>query len=177
MTQNREPPAFQEYAATMLARMEFRIMSLLGRGLLYTLRLECWHNGKASAKPDTLARLYGATREEIDAALQELQPFFTSDGEWLRCPELDDYRRHLEERRERQSQGGRKGAELTNATRKPAPSRHRLAATPSGESRGRRGSLVKPSPVQHSKDQTNTASNEEESFEEWVAGYDKASLG
>jgi hypothetical protein len=175
MTQNREPPAFQEYAATMLARIEFRIMSLAGRGLLYTLRLECWHNGKASANPDVLARLYGSTREQMDAALREVQPFFASDGDWMRCPELDNYRRHLEERHERQSQGGRKGAELTNAVRKPAPKAHRLAATPSGESRGRRGSLVKPSPVQSSKDQINTASKEGQSLDEWVAEHDAAS--
>ena len=44
MAQNREPPAFQEYAAAMMAKTDYRLMSLAGRGLLYTMRLECWVN-------------------------------------------------------------------------------------------------------------------------------------
>ena len=39
MSQNRDAPAYQEYAANLLARREFRAMSLPERGLLYTLRL------------------------------------------------------------------------------------------------------------------------------------------
>ncbi|MDD2775937.1 MAG: hypothetical protein PHU06_08275 [Gallionella sp.] len=38
MTQNREPPAYQEYAATMLANKNFRLMSLEERGLFFTMR-------------------------------------------------------------------------------------------------------------------------------------------
>lgn len=39
------PPAYQEYAADMLSNRHFRMMTLQQRGLLYTLRLECWVNG------------------------------------------------------------------------------------------------------------------------------------
>lgn len=34
MAQNREAPAFQEYAASLMARTDYREMSLEGRGLL-----------------------------------------------------------------------------------------------------------------------------------------------
>ena len=42
--QNRKPPAYQEYAATILAQLPFRAMNLQDRGLLFTMRLECWVN-------------------------------------------------------------------------------------------------------------------------------------
>lgn len=44
MSQNRDAPAYQEYAATILAQLSFRTMTLQERGLLYTMRLECWVN-------------------------------------------------------------------------------------------------------------------------------------
>jgi hypothetical protein len=188
MTQNREPPAFQEYAAPMLARFEFRTLSWPARGLLYTLRLECWVNGRLPAKPAVLAGALGFPLEQFEAALAEVKPFFRIDGEWLYCPELADYRAHLDERRQRQSQGGRKGAEITNGT---SPSVHKRAstATPPGsppgvprgarrvladQSRASRGSLVKQSPVQSSKDQFNTSSEEGSELDEWVREYDSA---
>ena len=55
MAQHRDPPAYQEYAASMMARTEYRVLSLEGRGLLYTLRNECWVNGQLPADPATLA--------------------------------------------------------------------------------------------------------------------------
>ena len=50
MAQNREPPAFQEYTASVVAKTEYRVMSLESRGLHYTMRLdlECWVNREAA---------------------------------------------------------------------------------------------------------------------------------
>lgn len=62
MAQHRDPPAYQEYAASMMARTEYRVLSLEGRGLLYTLRNECWVNGQLPADPATLARVLGCIR-------------------------------------------------------------------------------------------------------------------
>ena len=57
----REPktPAYQEYASTMLADISFRSMNLEERGLLYTLRLECWANGSLPSDITTLSIVLG----------------------------------------------------------------------------------------------------------------------
>jgi hypothetical protein len=45
MAQHREAPAFQEYPASIMARIEYRAMTLEGRGLFITLRYECGLTG------------------------------------------------------------------------------------------------------------------------------------
>lgn len=168
MAQNRDAPAFQEYAASMMARIDYRVLSLEARGLLYSLRLECWVNGEMPADPATLARALGYPQDEVARALEGLRPFFETRGACLRCPELDDYRAHLDERRQKQSAGGRKGAEKTNEARQGPP-----PATPSATPRDGRGSLVKPSPVKHSPAQQNPSSLDEGAVDaEWVKDYD-----
>lgn len=169
MAQHREAPAFQEYAASMMARTDYRVLGLVERGLLYTLRLECWVNGQVPSDPATLARVLGFPVDEVAPALQGLRPFFVEYGGALRCPELDDYRAHLEDRRQKQSEGGRNGARKTNEGRQhPAPS------TPAATPRARRGSLVKPSTGQPN---TSKPSHEEAVDREWLNDYDKASNG
>lgn len=91
-TQNREPPAFQEYAADMLARREYRAMTLAERGLLYSLRLECWVNRTAPADPAILAKVLGYSADEVRAALPAVLAFFTVSGDEVFSSELDDYR-------------------------------------------------------------------------------------
>lgn len=146
MAQNRDAPAYQEYAASMLAKTEFRVMSLEARGLLYTLRLECWVNGKMPADPATLGRMLGFPAEQIERALIEVSPLLKFVDGVIRCAELDDYRAHLDDRRQRQAEGGKKGAAITNGARAPV-----LTTRPAGHSRGARGSLVQASQAKHSK--------------------------
>lgn len=62
MNQNRAAPAFQEYAATMLALLPFRTMTLQDRGLLYTMRLECWVNVRLPYNHNDLAKVLGLRR-------------------------------------------------------------------------------------------------------------------
>jgi hypothetical protein len=169
MAQHRDPPAYQEYAASMMARTEYRVLSLEGRGLLYTLRNECWVNGQLPADPATLARVLGYPVEQVQRALPELRPFVVVVGGVLRCPELDDYRAHLDDRRERQAAGGRKGAEKTNGGRQSAP-----PATPPGKPRGGRESLVQPSTAQHSQAKR---IEEGSDVEGWLNDYEAASNG
>lgn len=176
MTQNREPPAFQEYAAQMMGRFDFRALSLQARGLLYTLRLECWVNRRVPADPARLAPALGYPVDQIEAALLELQPFFEQEDGYYRCPELDDYRAHLADRHERQSKGGKAGAERTNASKLEARSAtptSRATATP----RARRGSLVQPRPSKPSSEQPNSAFEGDDSVDAWVAENERASRG
>lgn len=116
--QNREPPAYQEYPAAMLAKREYRLMTATERGLLYSMRMECWVNKSLPAEPGALAIILGLDAGEVAAALPAVMPFFTYVGEEIVCPELDRYREHLETRKLLQSEGGRHGAAITNSAKK-----------------------------------------------------------
>ena len=116
--QNREPPAFQEYPAAMMAKREYRLMTATERGVLYSMRLECWVNKTVSAEPGALAKILGLDCGDVTNALPTVLPFFDQLGGELVCQEHEAYRAHLAERRLRQSQGGKTGASLTNDKRK-----------------------------------------------------------
>ena len=45
-------------------------------------------------------------------------PFFSSDGDWIRSPELDAYQAHIDEIRAKQIAGGKNGAAKTNGKKK-----------------------------------------------------------
>jgi len=121
MAQNRPAPCYQEYTASMLANVNFRQMPLAARGLLYTLRLECWENHRLPADLGKLASVLRFDESEIIAAMQWLDTFIRTKDGWLTSPELDDYRQHLADRRKAQSNGGKKGAAKTNAGKSQAP--------------------------------------------------------
>jgi hypothetical protein len=173
MTQHREAPAFQEYAASMMARTDYRVMSLEARGLLYTMRLECWVNGSLPSPPVMLARVLGFPVEQIERAWREVSAFFIEEAGSLHCPELDDYRAHLQDRRDKQAAGGRAGAAKTNMARTgSAPSRSAGRAT--GRPRDARESLVQTSPVQPSQAKR---LNGEALKDQWLNDYERASNG
>lgn len=115
MAQNRKPPAFQEYAAAILSNKAFRAMNLAERGLLFTMRLECWENLSVPSLSNELAKYLGMNHQEVSEALsKEVISFFNDSGNAYICPELEDYRQHLKGQREKQSAGGKKGAANTN---------------------------------------------------------------
>ena len=116
MAQNRKPPAYQEYASPMLADISFRSMNMEARGLLYTLRLECWVNYGMPSEIETLSTVLG--KSVTPDMLKAVDSFFAIDDKQITSPELEDYRVYLEERREKQSKGGKKGAKATNTKRK-----------------------------------------------------------
>ena len=150
MAQNREAPAYQEYAAAMMARREYRVMSLAARGLLFSLRLECWVNRTVPASPAMLARVLGYPHDEIEAVLAEVAPFLERDAANFVMPDLENYRAHIIGIRERQAAGGKRGAEKTNGMRSGSPT-----GNPTGNPRDTRrvtdGSLVQFKPDQHSQ--------------------------
>jgi len=152
MAENRKPPAYQEYASTMLADISFRSMNLEERGLLYTLRLECWANGSLPSDITTLSIVLGQNikPEHIKA----VQSFFQIDESNITSPELNDYRQHLEERREKQRRGGRKGAIKTNSKAKSSD-KTESSGNPRVSRQASGGSLVKSSPVKQSQNQRN----------------------
>lgn len=174
MAQNRDAPAFQEYAASVMAKTQYRVLSLTERGLLYTLKLECWVNKRMPADPVMLARVLGFDATEVKAALPKLAHFFAKDGHDLICPELEDYRAHIEGRREKLSEAGKKGAAKTNLKHADGE-----AATPPAMTQPGRGLLVqsntdKPSSVQNSQIQV---LRKEPSHTQWTNDYERASRG
>jgi uncharacterized protein YdaU (DUF1376 family) len=173
MAQSRDAPAYQEYPANFMARIQYRVMSLAERGLLLTLRHECWVNKQVPADPCTLARMLGYEVNEVSAALPAVMPFFALAGGCIVCPELDAYRAHLEGIRERQSQGGRQGAAKTNS-KHTKPLTNDGPGDSTGDPRVRRESLVQLSSVQPSSIQV---LSETPVSDEWVNEYDSASNG
>jgi hypothetical protein len=152
MAENRKPPAYQEYASNMLANISFRSMDLAQRGLLYTMRLECWANESLPSNIDTLSNVLGQNikPEHIKA----VQSFFQIDESTIISPELNDYRQHLEERLEKQSRGGRKGANKTNSKARSSD-KTESSGNLRVSRRGSGGFLVKSNPEKQSQNQRN----------------------
>lgn len=184
MAQHRKAPAFQEYAAAMLANKEFRLMSFAERGLLFTLRLECWENIDLPASEENLAKYLGCDLRELNAVLtNNVKSYFEVNNGLLSCPELDDYRRHLDERKTKQSEGGKKGAAKVN---KKFKEYENLANTcdksttvnPQVPRRGSHESLVQHSILKQSQKQSLKnhviATNQND---KWVEEYENASNG
>lgn len=181
MAQNREPPAFQEYASSILANRHFRVLSLAERGLWHTIRLECWVNHSVPSDPATLARVIGFNTDEVRNGLPSLMPFFTESNGSLFCPELDDYRAHLEGQKQKQREGGKKGAEKTNARFKTDKSKAAQGfdvdpGKPQVTRELPRESLVKSSSVQFSKAQP-PERDVSPAVDPWLSDYEKASNG
>lgn len=161
MSQNRKPPAYQEYAAEFLSNRVFRLLTLTQRGLLQTMRLECWVNHQVPAQPAELAKYLGLNFEEVRSGLSDgVKSFFVERGDSYICPELEDYRQHLADRKSKQSIGGMNGAAITNRKRNLSATTMNVgdSSPPSTKARlSRRGSdepLVKSSTEQLSQNQS-----------------------
>jgi uncharacterized protein YdaU (DUF1376 family) len=163
----RPAPAFQEYAADMLANRNFRVMSLEERGLLMTLRYECWVNQSVPANCDELAKTLGVPEVNITKAMtHRVKSFFTVNGQEMVCDELDAYRTQLSNRREAMSKGGRNGGVNTQSKHKSNQ------ATLEGTLKPLSG--VQKSGVEKSKNQSSGRSNLNNiETDEWLEEYDK----
>jgi hypothetical protein len=168
--QKRKPPAFQEYPAEMLAKREFKLMNLHEKGLLYLMRLECWVNKSIPSQPSLLAKYLGFNDSEISIALTEnVKSFFSEEFGNFRSIELDNYKDHLEERRLKQSEGGKNGVRIK---REKNHNQGNFKQTYQVSSR----SLVKNSQAQTSTEKTNQEQsiNRDDLDDEWVREYDSA---
>ena len=170
MSQNRKAPAYQEYAANILAQLPFRTISLQDRGLLWTMRMECWVNKQLPNNPDVIAKMLGLPFNEVVSSLPAIMSFFKIEGDFIICPELEDYRIHLNARKIKQSKGGKIGSAITNKKRnksiKTEDNEQSSNSTTNSSSdlqvsrqvprRGSDESLVQHSTVQHSIEKHST---------------------
>lgn len=169
----------------MMAKTDYRVMSLAGRGLLYSMRLECWVNHSLPREVAKLAKVLGFDPVEVSGAIDEVVPFFDFGDTAITCPELDDYRQHLAGVSAKKSEGGKKGAAKTNGKKKSTETTGNTELEgASGISRVSRGisrdSLVKFSSVQSSTTQPlkEDSDYECEAYKEWMGNdYAKASNG
>ncbi|MGM0571880.1 MAG: hypothetical protein ACQET2_14265 [Pseudomonadota bacterium] len=179
----RDPPAYQEYAANMLSDLAFRMMSPAERGLLYTMKLECWKNKLLPADWRTLASILNFPPEIVEDALPAVMAFFQEDAGMLVCPELENYREELMDRRRKLSEGGRNGAKKTNSRKHKGQTDNAgtpttaasPTATPTGGTqpphRGGAGPLVQSSTAQNSQTQL-TGESEQEDLEQLLYEMD-----
>lgn len=176
MSQNRKPPAYQEYAATILADKNFRLMTLAERGLLFSMRLECWQNGEVPSNEIELAKYLGYESPEINTSLTpRVKSFFTQNDNNFHSPELEDYRQHLVERKTKQSEGGKRGAAIvngkTNKLRKRANNHDsaKLSGNSQVAHRDDCESLVKASTVKQNQNQSLVTGVNDP----WIVDYNK----
>lgn len=173
MSQNRDAPAYQEYAAALLAQLPFRTMTLQDRGLLYTMRLECWVNMRLPHDHNDLAKVLGLPLAEVAGSLAVVMPFFEVLDGFLISPELENYRAHLAERRIKQSRGGKLGSAITNRKRNSQAETDEVSGSPSSNSRvARRGSRV--SLVQARTKKPNPDQSSEKAVDPFIAEYESA---
>lgn len=113
MTDRRAPPAFQCYAADLIAAKAVRLASLPERGLLFSMMLASWVDGALPSYPEDLARFLGLPHDEqFRAALTPsvLSFFALNEAKTeLVCPDLERQKRELAARSRRQSEAASKG--------------------------------------------------------------------
>lgn len=119
----RKAPAFQCYASNLIADSNYRLMSVAERAIWISIYLECWCNEKLPSDRHKLAKWLGFSFEDVEKGLSEnVLHFFHDDGQSIRCPELDEYRKELDQRRLKQARGGIKGAQIKKSKNTGRPS-------------------------------------------------------
>ncbi len=109
----KAPPAFQFYATDVLASKQFRLMNFEERGLYITLLSECWVNHSVPADEGKLSKFLGVDEAKVKPLLTEnVLDFFEIRNDQIQSPDLIKYRAELDLRREKQSEGGKKGQQL-----------------------------------------------------------------
>jgi hypothetical protein len=115
----RNPPAYQEYASDWLANRNWRLMSLGERGLLDTLRKECWVNRSIPSNVVEIVKIFNLQEDEVSKCLTpRVLGFFSAVGDSLICPELEIYRENLNEQKLNMSKGGSSGGKATQRKRR-----------------------------------------------------------
>lgn len=110
------------YASDRIADRNFKRMSANERGVFYSIQLEYWVNGTVPADLDEMARIFGLTRQELEAGLTErvkryLKAVEGPEGLGYDVPELEQYRMAVYAKRARQSEAGKQTAAKRAAKR------------------------------------------------------------
>ncbi len=157
----------------MIARLRYREMSLAERGLLYTLRNECWVNRRLPSDPARLARVLGYPVDEIQTSLPRVMDFFEIQGESLVCPELENYRTYQDARRARMSEGGKKSAEKRKGS-KHVPAHETNSGSPlQAPSKVVESGLQALRPDKSKPDKSKPAVSEGSNHDAWINDFER----
>lgn len=172
----REAPAYQEYASDWLANREWRLMSLGERGLLDTMRKECWVNRSIPSGFVEIAKIFNLQEDEVlNCLTSKVLHFFTIEGANLTCPELEAYREKLNERHSKLKEGGANGGKTTQKKRleelKWLEARLGAGVKPLSKEELRQEELKKGEVFQSGSSLMNQFSQE---HQEWVGDWEKA---
>jgi len=186
MAQNRDAPAYQEYAASVLALARFKELTLAEKGLLYLMKMECWINISLPTDIKKLSKTLGQEHSEVNELLPQVMPFFKIELGRIINPELEFYRAHLLAIKEHR----KKGADATNAIKSKKKSDAQANAQAknersydmglSGNSANAENTLAsigKSSQVQVSQIQPCKEDYENPFGDDFGSAYDKASNG
>src|SRR4051812_202294 len=99
-------PAFQDYAADMLADSRFAMMSAAAVGVFYRLKLQAWLDGSVPADVKAVARLVREDAAVVSAIWPEVLPMFEElDGRLIYPPHEEQRAKHAAWR-DKSRQGG-----------------------------------------------------------------------
>ncbi len=68
-------------------------------------------NKQIPSNPEVLSKALGLSVNEVSAFLPNVMSFFAKVCEFIVCPEMENYRKHLETRTNKISKSGKKGAD------------------------------------------------------------------
>lgn len=160
----RDVPYFPCYAANLIANRQYRLMSPIERGLWITLYLECWPNSMIPSDPKELSLYIGWSEADVLKGLtKNVLNFFKEKDGLLFNVELEEYRTEILARRAKQSEGGKKGAQIKKG--------RKVANSPEGLPEG---SLSQVNLVQISSNQFIDKSDTT-SHSEWLKDYESDS--
>jgi uncharacterized protein YdaU (DUF1376 family) len=105
-------PAFQFYARDWLTDEAVKLLSLAGQGLYVRLLCHQWLEGSIPSTHAVVALATGCNTRTVKANWDMVERFFplSSDRERRANPRLAEQRKSLADMKERQSEGGKKGA-------------------------------------------------------------------
>ena len=172
-TRDKTAPWYYTYAATRMAELNYRMMSLEERGLYFTLMNECWVNTFLPSDCESLASVLGKPVDHVRRAYTDsVAAYFTEEAGSLYSQELEGYRAKFVARREAQVAGGKVGAERAKKKRGTNQSD---GGEPSGQPRGT--SIPLKSKSLKSTSVFNEGDTESTSSDQWLEDYEKASGG
>ncbi|MBA4381647.1 MAG: hypothetical protein C0406_03695, partial [Sideroxydans sp.] len=97
------------YAFDLMAKRDYRIMTLAERGLLLSMWCECWANKELPSNKMELGALLGKPDVENTFTPRVLNFFETTKSGTLISPDLESYREKVLAQRAGMSEGGKKG--------------------------------------------------------------------
>lgn len=181
MSTRPAPPWYKQFAASEISNPRFYELSAAERGLLHSMRLASWVEGRVPGDPVLVARQTRLPESDVThERLQKVLTFFvqdpdSTDGFFDPC--LREQWEAVVVSRKKMSVGGKKGATRTNSRRErranPAADGVTAEGYPARVSRGPSSPSPSPSP---STSPSSIGEADSSQKDQWVKDYEKVEL-